>query len=47
MTNEEAKAIWIYCPMCDKKKCDRTADDCDVKIFLKIKESEISNGDSN
>jgi hypothetical protein len=23
--------------MCDKKKCEREADDCDVKIYLKNK----------
>ena len=34
MTNEEARARWICCPMCDKKKCEREADDCDVKIYL-------------
>jgi hypothetical protein len=40
MTREEARARWICCPMCDKKKCERYADDCDVKLFLKEKESE-------
>lgn len=41
MTREEADARWICCPMCDKKKCEREADDCDVKIYLKNKaESE-------
>lgn len=40
MTREEARARWICCPMCDKKKCERDADDCDVKRFLKDKESE-------
>ena len=41
MTKEEARARWICCPMCDKKKCEREADDCDVKIYLKDKaESE-------
>ena len=34
---EEARARWICCPMCDKKKCKREADDCDVKIYLKSK----------
>ena len=34
----EARARWICCPMCDKKKCDRTADDCDVKLYLKDKD---------
>lgn len=33
----EARARWICCPMCDKKKCEREADDCDVKIYLKNK----------
>ena len=37
MTNEEARARWICCPMCDKKKCKREADDCDVKIYLRDK----------
>jgi len=37
MTREEARARWICCPMCDKKKCKREADDCDVKIYLKSK----------
>lgn len=34
MTNEEAKARWVCCPMCDKSKCDRKAEDCDVKLYL-------------
>jgi len=33
----EATARWICCPTCDKKKCEREADDCDVKIYLKSK----------
>lgn len=33
----EARARWICCPMCDKKKCEREADDCDVKIYLRDK----------
>ena len=37
MTKEEARARWICCPMCDKKKCEREADDCDVKIYLRDK----------
>lgn len=37
MTIEEANARWICCPMCDKKKCEREADDCDVKIYLNNK----------
>ena len=41
MTIEEARARRICCPMCDKKKCERNADDCDVNIHLKNKaESE-------
>ena len=31
MTREESNARRICCPMCDKDKCDREADDCDVK----------------
>lgn len=34
MTKEEARARWICCPMCDKKKCKREADDCDVNKAL-------------
>ena len=31
--------------MCDKKRCERGADDCDVKRYLKNKsESEENNG---
>ena len=26
---------WICCPLCDKKKCERDAEDCDVKRLLK------------
>ena len=37
MTRDEAKARWICCPMCDKEKCERTSDDCDVKNYLKNK----------
>lgn len=37
MTSEETRARWICCPLCDKKKCEREADDCDVKIYLKDK----------
>lgn len=41
MINEEAQARWICCPMCDKGKCERNADDCDVKMYLRNKaESE-------
>jgi uncharacterized metal-binding protein len=42
VTGEEAKARWICCPMCDKARCERGADDCDVKRYLKNKaESEV------
>lgn len=42
MTKEESQARLICCPMCDKKKCERTAIDCDVEIYLKNKaESEV------
>lgn len=37
MTIDEANARWICCPMCDKKKCEREADDCDVKRCLENK----------
>lgn len=37
MTIEEARARWICCPLCDKKKCEINADDCDVNIHLKNK----------
>ena len=37
MTDEGAKARWICCPMCDKDRCERQADDCDVKAYLKDK----------
>ena len=37
MTREETIARRICCPICDRKKCDREADDCDVKIYLKNK----------
>lgn len=30
----EAQARWICCPMCDRKTCNRRANDCDVKIWL-------------
>ena len=41
MKNDEAQARWICCPMCDKGKCERNADDCDVKMYLRNKsESE-------
>lgn len=43
----EARARWVCCPMCDKKKCDRTADDCDVKIYLKNKaENEVNDANT-
>lgn len=34
MTSEESNARWLCCPLCDKKKCDREAEDCDVKRVL-------------
>ena len=37
MTGEEAKARWLCCPMFDKAKCEREADDCDVKIYLEAR----------
>ena len=37
MTKEEANARQICCPLCDKKKCEREAHDCDVKNYLKNK----------
>ncbi len=37
MTNKEARARWVCCPMCDKKKCERAAADCDVQTYLKNK----------
>ena len=46
MTKEEARARWICCPMCDKEKCERTADDCDVKTYLK-KQNGAKNEDSD
>ena len=42
MTDKEARARWICCPMCDKKKCERSASDCDVQIYLKNKNSTES-----
>lgn len=44
----EAQARWVCCPMCDRKTCNRNADDCDVKIWIEKKmkggeEDEISN----
>lgn len=38
LIEEEARARWICCPMCDKKKCERSASDCDVDIYLKNKD---------
>jgi hypothetical protein len=40
MTREESNARRICCPMCDKKKCDREADDCDVKRYLENRSEE-------
>lgn len=47
MTIEEAKARWICCPLCDKKKCERNADDCDVNIHLKNKAEGGKRGSMN
>ena len=35
---------WICCPMCDKERCEREADDCDVKRYLKSKEEGEGKG---
>ena len=35
LSDEEAKARYICCPMCDRKTCDRRADDCDVVLYFK------------
>lgn len=43
MTSEESNARRICCPMCDKNKCDREADDCDVERYLKNKKGEEIN----
>lgn len=44
----EVRARWVCCPMCDKKKCDRTADDCDVKLYLKgTAGSEVNKNDKD
>jgi hypothetical protein len=41
MTGDEAKARWVCCPLCDKERCERYADDCDVKRYMQGKaESE-------
>ena len=40
MTEDEAKARWICCPMCDKERCERGADDCDVKRYLQRQEEK-------
>lgn len=42
MNREEAVARWVCCPMCDKIKCERYADDCDVDEYLEKKESEVA-----
>ena len=34
LSPEEARARYICCPMCDRKTCNRRADDCDVKKYL-------------
>lgn len=45
MNREEAVARWVCCPMCDKEKCERHADDCDVKKYLEKKERERDSND--
>lgn len=40
MTKDESKARWICCPMCDKPKCERYVDDCDVKRYLQKQENK-------
>ena len=40
MTEDEAKARWICCPLCDKERCERGADDCDVKKYLQRQEEK-------
>jgi len=35
LSYEEAKARYICCPMCDRKICNRRADDCDVALYFK------------
>ena len=42
MTREEARARWICCPMCDKKKCKREADDCDINNFRKYQKEWLT-----
>ena len=42
LIEEESKARWICCPMCDKVKCERAAADCDVTIYLKNKDKAES-----
>lgn len=37
MIDEEALARWICCSMCDKHKCERQAEDCDVNRYLRNK----------
>lgn len=41
---DEARARWICCPLCDKKKCERSSDDCDVAIHLRNKAEMESEG---
>jgi uncharacterized Fe-S cluster-containing protein len=43
MTREEINRIkyMVCCPLCDKERCERYADDCDVKRYMQGKaESE-------
>lgn len=41
MTELEARARWICCPMCDRKICCFGASDCDAKRWMK---TEVTNG---
>jgi len=43
LSPEEAKARWIACPWCDRKTCNRNADDCDVKIWLEKHREDAEN----
>ena len=40
MDELEVQAHWICCPWCDRKTCNRNADDCDVKKWIEKKEKE-------
>lgn len=34
MTELEARARWVCCPMCDRKTCCFGASDCDAKKWM-------------